>query len=290
MGRTPRTRRGTLGRLLSVTAAASAGCQAPPNNPSFDVSIAEARQAIERMKDQPQTLDRPVVVLGGYLDVGLAARHVVRRLEATTQGQPIVAVSFPFEMSFDGCRRRVLDAVSKAFADQPDPFEVEVDVIGVSMGGLVGRYVAMEQPGEPRLRVRRLFTIATPHRGAALAKLPSWHGLVKAMRRDSAFLESLDAEAAEAPYELIPYVRLDDVIVGSANAAPPGQQPRWVDNPSLTAAHLHAHRDPRILADILLRLRGQTPFSTDPPAPLPVAAAGQPSSHTPEPHPADPSI
>jgi hypothetical protein len=64
-------------------------------------------------------------------------------------------------------------------------------------------------------------------------------------------------------------VRLGDGIVGARYAAPPNTAPRWVPTPPLGDSHNGASKDPRILADILRRLRGESPITTTPQAPLP---------------------
>jgi hypothetical protein len=42
----------------------------------------------------------------------------------------------------------------------------------------------------------------------------------------------------------------------------------------MQGAHLAAHTDPRLLADIARRLRNETPFTTEPRTPLPGRVAG----------------
>jgi len=210
----------------------------------------------------------------------------------------VISVSFFFCGSFDGCRKRVIDAVEKAFPSDDPEWTTEVDVVAVSMGGLVARYAAApprapkatttnaaSQPTTDRaparrLRIARLFTISSPHRGAALAFLPTFNQLQIDMRAGSKFLQRLDAfdelvepgSAQTRPsdsYELIPYVRLDDMIVGERNAAPAGWTPWWVPAEPFQDSHIFAMADPRIVADIARRLRGEPPLTTDPPAPLP---------------------
>ena len=93
-------------------------------------------------------------------------------------------------------------------ADDLELAEIEVDVVAISMGGLIARYAAMPLPDDSRqLRIRRLFTISTPHRGAKLAALPTFDQRQIDMRPGSAFLASLDDALADADYDLLPYVR-----------------------------------------------------------------------------------
>ena len=98
------------------------------------------------------------------------------------------------------------------------------------------------------------------------------------MRPGSEFLAELDADLAGARYVLYSYARLGDMIVWVENAAPPGLHPWWVANAPFSFAHLSAADDPRFLADIARHLRGEAPFSTEPPADLPGELATAPSS------------
>ena len=82
-------------------------------------------------------------MLGGYHDPGFGAfvrREEVRRWAKDPR---IIGVSFPFHRDFDQCRRDVIAAVDRAFPTNDPDATVEVDVIGASMGGLVGRYAAV---------------------------------------------------------------------------------------------------------------------------------------------------
>jgi hypothetical protein len=292
-------RRPRLFPAFALLAALSAmGCATHTPNPSFNVSNDDAREALREMSHDAKPLPRPLVILGGLDDPGIAAMVLEDDIRELTGDDPrVIGVSFFFCGSFDGCRKRVIDAVDKAFPSDDPVWTTEVDVVAVSMGGLVARYAAAPpkmKPASPdatsqpttdrsptrRLRIARLFTISSPHRGAALAFLPTFNQLQIDMRAGSKFLQRLDAcdelvEAGSAQtrpsdsYELIPYVRLDDMIVGEKNAAPEGWTPWWVPAVPLQDSHMFAIADPRIVADIARRLRGEPPLTTDPPAPLP---------------------
>ena len=115
----------------------------------------------------------------------------------------------------------------------------------------------------------RLFTIATPHRGASLAFLGGGGQLSADMEPGSMFLLRLNDPRNRRDYDLHPYVRLGDMIVGAENTAPPGQRVWWVANAPFQSAHLGAFTDARILADVARRLRDEPPYTTAPPQPLP---------------------
>lgn len=223
------------------------------------------------MDRAPTQAVRPLVVLGGYHDPGVGPAAVCPKLRRLLTGQPVIAVSYYFDRSFDDCRKKVIDAVERACPSDDPRQTVEVDVIGLSMGGVVARYCAIERSGERKLRIARLFTVSSPHRGAIRAtKIPAMSRLHRDLREGSDFLARLQsAEGPNRGYEIIPYVRLGDWIVGVTDAAPFGQSPWWLDTPIFENAHIGAPLDPKILGDIARRLRGEQPFTQPPPTPLP---------------------
>ncbi len=255
------------------------GCSTGPANPSFAMPATDARQLIREMKERPRRLERPVVVLGGMNDPGVSESYLVGQLRRLTRGRKVVGVSFACFESLDSGRRRVIAAVDRALGKGDDPqWTVEVDVIGVSMGGVVARHAAAPV-GEPcgrSLRIARLFTIGAPHRGAAAAglpvlPLPFLAGVQTDLRRKSKFLRDLEARVERSPrrYPLYSYVRLGDITVGARNASPRGVHPLWVPNLPLEFPHMWAYCDPRIVADIARRLRGEPPLASELRMPLP---------------------
>ena len=170
-----------------------------------------------------------------------------------------MGVSFALCSTFDECRRKVIAAVDREFPG-PDPLRTtEVDVVGVSMGGIVARYAALrsENADARRLRVARLFTISSPHLGADRARLPAVNQLQRDMRADSAFIRRLNRPENAPAFPVFPYVRLGDHTVGAANAAPVGMAAWWVPDVPLQPPHSGAVVDARIIADIARRLRGE---------------------------------
>lgn len=262
-----------LAPLLIVVALLAACASKPPVNPSFDVSEKDAQADLKRMRRKPIQLDRPVVVIGGWGDpLGIPPSRVARQLRELTGDSRVIGVSMGGLVTFDGARNRTVAAVQRYFPSADPGATTEVDVIGFSMGGLVARDAARPpdegSEAQRSLRIARLFTISTPHRGAASAILPMGP-LVSDMKANSDFLKALADASRDATYVSHHYVRLGDSIVGPENAAPPGETAWWVASPALQTAHAHAYKDPRIMADIARRLRGEVPFSTHPPAALP---------------------
>lgn len=252
-----------------------AGCACGPDRgPVLPLTEEAARRDLERMRSEPVRLERPVVVIGGYLDPDLGSGWLAREIRRLTGDSRVVSVNLFPSTSFDDCRRRIVHAVDAAFPGQDPGWTTEVDAIGVSMGGLAARYAALPpsahscgSPGGDRmaLKVKRLYTISSPHQGARLADLPTLHPLQLAMRRGSRFyadLERFEREAG-AGYPIVPYVQWGDSVVGIENAAPKGQACLWTSRGVCPLPHIAAVLDPRIQADIARRLRGEAPHAME---------------------------
>ena len=256
-----------------LTSWCAAGCATTPANPSFALSATDARKELREMRESPRPLERPVVVIHG-LGPPVGSWVLARELRRLTSDDRVVEVSYDYLGPMDAARRSVVDAVDRHFPCNDPTFTREVDVVAISMGGVVARHAAAPMGASARgkrLKIARLFTISSPHRGADMAALPALLGRTQIdLRAGSAFLRDLERREADGPaYEILPYARLGDHVVGEANAAPAGMTPFWVPNILLEGAHLMAFSDPRILADIARRLRGETPFASLPAQPLP---------------------
>ncbi|MEM6393463.1 MAG: hypothetical protein AAF797_11870 [Planctomycetota bacterium] len=260
----------TLFVLFMTAVLGLIGCTGP-TNPSFDIDRKHAREAIREMRASPVEPVRPILVVGPFLDPAIAEWQMRHQVRQAFEPDRVVGVSFPFWSNFDYCREQVIDAVEAEFpSDDPD-WTTEVDVIAFSMGGLVARYAASpnDEADRKQLRIARLYTVCSPHQGSGLAKFPSLLPLVRAMAPGSPFLTELNGQFDDAPYTLTAYTRLTDPIVAPTRASPEGHPVRWVHPPPFSLAHNFALDDPRLIADILRRLRNEPPLSTDPPAPLP---------------------
>ena len=253
----------------------SAGCASGTRasvNPSFPVSIKDADADLQRTGSSRKALERPLVVITGFGDIGILAAEMRARLPGLIDDRRLLAISVGDCWTFDACRKKVIAAVDKAFPSTDPLYTAEVDVIGCSMGGLVARDVSLPPrthgDSPRRLRIARLFTISAPNRGAIRAAvLPLLLPVQGDMRPGSEFIRRLNQ--AEAGYPICSYVRLGDYIVGEENAALPGRVAWWVPTPFLQHSHNQAFTDLRILADILRRLRGEPPLTVEPAAPLP---------------------
>ena len=209
-----------------------------------------------------QTLPRPVVVIGGIADGWRTATGPASYIRKQTGEGRILAVHPGFAWSFDGAADMVVDAVERYFPSD-DPHETaEVDVVGVSMGGLVARHAAA--PGQngarKRLNIRRLYTLAAPHSGAVLADMFGLVGTPQQMRSGGAFLSRVtqrEQASTEDDYEIVAYSRGQDQVIGEGLKIPPHLHGTEIHFTPLWYApgHWGVHRDKRILADIVARLR-----------------------------------
>ena len=258
-----------LGPIVLLLLAASGCAHHRLIDPAFPVTMAQANDQLKNFREDRVSLERPLVFVGGFLDpfLGVAVlRHTFgKHLDADA---PRSGVSFVAWDSFDGCRRKLIEQVQRKWPSDDPQWTTEVDVVGFSMGGLIARHAALPladhaRGPERRLKIRRLFTIATPHRGANWAPLGIFNPLAQSMRAGSPFLGRLDAALPSAGYDLLPYVRRGDWIVGDTRAAPLSRAAWCVAARPLQFSHLQALDDPRIVADVLRQLGGQPGWGAD---------------------------
>lgn len=262
------------GAIAAAGSLLLAGCAADgPVNPSFPMTLDDARAEIREMQAAPKAAVRPVVVISGYADPGVGADFVGQELRDVLGDETtIIRASCGLLGSMDEARDRVVSRVQEELPSLEEGWTAEVDVVGISMGGLVAQYAAMpREAGDTRrrLKIARLFTICSPLRGARAASVPTLEDRVVDMRPGSEFLAKVNA--SPRTYELYPYCRLGDRIVGEENAAPDGENPWWVATPPMRMAHLGSASDWRIMADIARRLRGEEGYTVGGAAGLPEA-------------------
>jgi pimeloyl-ACP methyl ester carboxylesterase len=236
----------------------------PIPNPDFPLDYAALVPLEARLRAGPVALERPVIVLGGWRSPKCSATWTRNVLRPFTSGREddFLCVSYPWSPTIESAAAKALRAVRERFPDQS-----EFDVVGVSMGGIVARVLAHALVGDdrPPLRVRRIFTLASPHRGARFADWVTPGRAARDLRRGSGLLRRLDALRARGEYELHCYALLRDWLVGATRSAPPGTEPMWLDAETITAkliSHYTVNRDRRLLADVALRLRGEAPIAS----------------------------
>ncbi|MBZ0170856.1 MAG: hypothetical protein K8E66_00600, partial [Phycisphaerales bacterium] len=183
--------------LLTMMCVLISGCHVyqGPVNPSFSITEADAMADERRMRADLKPLDRPVVVIGAYRSPDLIIDAMTITLSRMTSGERDDFIRVPtwFEGDIEDLAALTIEKVERAHPSANEAETVEVDVVGESMGGLVARYAADRIEGR-RLKIRRLITLATPHRGAVMAERASLieDRAIVDMYRRSLFLTKLD--------------------------------------------------------------------------------------------------
>ncbi len=90
------------------------------------------------------------------------------------------------EIGIDELAQQLADYIDQTFAQ-----DQKLNLVGLSMGGLVSRYYIQRLGGIDR--VERLITISSPHQGTIMAYLLSGIGYVQ-MRPGSSFLQDLNED------------------------------------------------------------------------------------------------
>lgn len=235
-----------------------------PVNPAFNPDPAQLTDLARRFHAEPRPLKHPLIVLGGWRSPPSVADSVAARLIALTSHnhRDALPISYTFRGDIPSIARlagaRIRRALGDASAKPVQPLR-PIDVVAISMGGLVARTIEAGLAGE-HPPIARLFTIGTPHRGARLASRIAPDRASSQMRADSAFLRNLEERESHDAMELHCYTNLNDRMVGATNTAPHGRNPMWIPGTRLLS-HFAATQDRRILLDIASRLRGEPPIA-----------------------------
>lgn len=270
-------RAAVTGLAIAAAIFTSSCVNIPEPNPAFPLTIEQAGDELASLRANPKPLPRPVVVLGGYHSPKIVASNLAATLRELTgeSRSRIIAVSYSDEGDIPAAIREADRAIRAALPEVNSG--AEIDIVGISMGGLVARALAgglgqaaesdapAQLPGQP-LNVRRIFTLASPHRGAILAEVIALEPAARDMRGGSKFLAELDTALPSATFELICYGRPRDTWVGATRTAPPGRDPIWTSG-RLIFTHFTVHQDERILADLARRLREEPPLGQPSPPP-----------------------
>lgn len=225
------------------------------DNPDFRVEPGASSDLIaSRPHARPP---RPLLILSGYHSPaipGATLAGLLRRFGAATREGTLV-VSYPFATTVEAAATIAAAAIRRrGWSAEP------LDVAGISMGGIVARHLA----AEGHAKVARLYTLASPHRGAIITRYVRPDAGALQLSPGSSLLASLDASLAGSVGELTCYALLRDWMVGATNTSPPGSTPLWLDVDRWYArpiSHFSITSDRRIVADLALRLRGLAPWS-----------------------------
>jgi len=222
--------------------------------PEHEIDAARAR-----MLANPARLRRPVLILAGWHAWPMQTRGLAHALgELVGDPDRVLPVAYPKAGSVEAAAAHAREKLRSRFGAATLR---SIDAVGISMGGLVGRVLArpIGEDTDP-LPIRRLYTLATPHRGAKLTLRVAPDRAARQMKPGSEWLERLDAALPDSGCELVPYAVLNDTWVGATRAAPPGWAPIWTPGAALFS-HFTASAHRAIVTDLALRLRGDAPLS-----------------------------
>lgn len=239
---------------------------------SIHLTPAEIYEKRRELQKDPVALERPVIVLSGYHAPPTMTARLASRIASLTSGDrdDTLSIAYTFQSDFDDIVPHVLRKIEERFPSDDPEETIEVDVVAISAGGLVARAASL--PLEPddirskRLKIKRLFTLGTPHRGAILAERIALDRAAKDMIQGSDFLNKLDAALPEIDYEIYPYAHLNDQWVGATRSSPFGMDPYWTGGRKMFS-HFAVGDNWMFVLDIALRLRGQEPIAAEPSTP-----------------------
>jgi len=121
------------------------------------------------------------------------AKRLRKRLGLGPRDTSVYPIWFHNLDTFDQCVERTVTLAHKHFGTG-----AVLDVVAVSMGGLIARKAIIDGHDGTHINARRLFTLATPHKGAKLANLIALDSTSRDMRPGCDFLCDLDAREAAA--------------------------------------------------------------------------------------------
>jgi pimeloyl-ACP methyl ester carboxylesterase len=206
------------------------------------------------MAREPAGLRRPVLILNGYHTPRNEAWWARVRLSGLTsrRASDFAAVSYLLTRRLGDAACTAVKTVERRWGKG-----VEVDVVGISMGGLVARLAAHDMG----LRVARLFSFATPHDGSSRAAMIAPDEAARDMKPGSALLARLNG--LERGYELVCYGQVGDAVVHPRGCAPPGER-AFIAPGSRVMEHFTTLHNPWFMADVAKRLRGEEPLLKHP--------------------------
>ena len=245
-------KRATLAVLVLTWGIFLSGCTAAEKKRSREVA-AEQRDAeleLKEMAETPKPLRRPVLLLTGWMESPSNWKRFRAWLESSTSvGDREILCP---DLRGPGGLAAAVEQVLALCADRG-----EVDVVAHSAGGLVAREAARESRGDKRLRIARLFAIATPHQGSPWGKF--WPILPYPLqaadcRPQSEFLASLDSDPSTASMPISNFWAEGDVVVPRESAQAVGVEHHAYSRPKGFFIHRRCAGDPRLARDVIAGL------------------------------------
>ncbi len=245
-------KRAMLPVLVLAWAIILSGCSAAEKKRTREVA-AEQRDAERELKEMaaaPKPLRRPLVILSGWAEPPGNWKRFRAWLEAATCGceREILIPDLRGPGGLAAAAERVVDLCAELG---------EVDVVAHSAGGLVAREAARASRGDRRLRIARLFAIATPHGGSP------WSGFWPILpyplqaadcRPSGDFIARLASDPSSASMPISTFWTEGDVVVPRESAEAVGNEHHAYARPRGFFVHRRCAADPRLARDVIAGL------------------------------------
>lgn len=196
-----------------------------------------------RMASPDAAPDLPVVLTPGYLDDARKLSWLASTMRRSGL-HPVIISPQPSDASVG------IDVLAEELAreiEQQLGPEQRFDFFGFSMGGLIGRYYLQRLGGDTR--IRRLVTVATPHRGSWTARLVPARPALAQMYPESDFLQDLNQDLTLlAEHDFIAFWTPFDLSVTPAHH---GYLPALPSARLYSPFHATLLRDPIVLREVV---------------------------------------
>ncbi|MFJ4780371.1 esterase/lipase family protein [Streptomyces sp. NPDC088762] len=201
----------------------------------------------------------PVLLLHGFSD-NRSVFVLLRRALGADGRRHVEAYNYsPFTRDLRVTARHLARRVEELCARTG---QERVDLVGHSLGGLVGRYYVQRLGGDAR--VRTLVTLGTPHSGTLVAPFMDAHPLVRQMRPDSEVLAELAGPAPGCATRCVAFWSEFDVVMAPVGTARIEHPDLRVENVQVTGiGHLALPAHPTVIAAVRRALDGPGPTAVE---------------------------
>ncbi|MFE2142743.1 esterase/lipase family protein [Streptomyces sp. NPDC059456] len=215
----------------------------------YPTGILQEKLAATGTKRLEQT---PVLLLHGFTDNRSVFVLLRRTLAAGGRRQVETYNYSPFTRDLRVTARHLARRVEELCERTG---QERVDLVGHSLGGLVGRYYVQRLGGD--VRIRTLVTLGTPHSGTRVAPFMDAHPLVRQVRPDSAVLAELRAPAPGCRTRCVAFWSEFDELMDPTETARIEHPDLIVENVQVTGiGHLALPAHPSVTAAVRRALDG----------------------------------
>lgn len=199
----------------------------------------------------------PALLLHGFTDNRSVFVLLRRALGAGGRRQVETYNYSPFTLDLRVTARHLADRVEELCERTG---QERVDLVGHSLGGLIGRYYVQRLGGDAR--VRTLVTLGTPHSGTGVAPFMDAHPLVRQMRRDSEVMAELRAPAPGCRTRCVAFWSEFDALMDPTETARIDHPDLLAENVQVTGiGHLALPAHPTVIAAVRRTLDGPGPVA-----------------------------